>query len=74
MLLRAWVAPLVPERCKTNCTWNYQGQDIVLPDDNTQIIKTWSPLSSGKNRDDIITSGLTLLGADDKAVAIIMDL
>ena len=55
---------------------NYQGQDIVLPDDNTQIIKASDhPYLKEKIGDDIITaSGLTLLGADDKAgVAIIMD-
>ena len=55
---------------------NYQGQDIVLPDDNTQIIKASDhPYLKEKVGDDIITaSGLTLLGADDKAgVAIIMD-
>jgi tripeptide aminopeptidase len=56
---------------------NYQGQDIILPDDTTQIITT-TKYSYLKDRigDDIITaSGLTLLGADDKAgVAIIMDL
>ncbi len=55
---------------------NYQGQDIVLPDDHTQVITT-NKHSYLKERigDDIITaSGLTLLGADDKAgVAIIMD-
>lgn len=55
---------------------NYQGEDIVLPDDTTQIIST-SNHAYLKQRigDDIITaSGLTLLGADDKAgVAIIMD-
>jgi len=55
---------------------NYQGQDIVLPDDNSQIITTAKhPYLNSKIGDDIITaSGLTLLGADDKAgVAIIMD-
>ena len=56
---------------------NYQGQDIILPDDPTQII-TLAKHSYLKERigDDIITaSGATLLGADDKAgVAIIMDL
>ncbi len=56
---------------------NYQGQDIILPDDTTQIIST-TKYAYLKDRigDDIITaSGLTLLGADDKAgVAIIMDL
>ncbi|MCC6448416.1 MAG: peptidase T, partial [Chitinophagaceae bacterium] len=55
---------------------NYQGQDIVLPDDNTQIISTTKhPYLLKRIGDDLITaSGLTLLGADDKAgVAIIMD-
>ena len=55
---------------------NYQGQDIVLPDDPTQVITTTShPYLQQRIGDDIITaSGLTLLGADDKAgVAIIMD-
>jgi tripeptide aminopeptidase len=56
---------------------NYQGQDIVLPDDPTQIIKTSDhPYLKEKIGEDIITaSGTTLLGADDKAgVAIIMDM
>jgi tripeptide aminopeptidase len=56
---------------------NYQGQDIVLPDDTSQIITTSKHSYLSKRiGDDIITaSGLTLLGADDKAgVAIIMDL
>jgi len=55
---------------------NYQGQDIILPDDISQIITTAKhPYLNSKIGDDIITaSGLTLLGADDKAgVAIIMD-
>ena len=55
---------------------NYQGQDIVLPDDNTQVITTQQhPYLKQRIGDDIITaSGTTLLGADDKAgVAIIMD-
>lgn len=55
---------------------NYQGQDIILPDDKSQIITTAKhPYLNSKIGDDIITaSGLTLLGADDKAgVAIIMD-
>lgn len=55
---------------------NYDGNSIVLPDDNTQIITTerHSYLKT-KIGDDIITaSGTTLLGADDKAgIAIIMD-
>jgi tripeptide aminopeptidase len=55
---------------------NYQGQDVVLPDDNTQVITTQQhPYLKQRIGDDIITaSGNTLLGADDKAgVAIIMD-
>jgi tripeptide aminopeptidase len=55
---------------------NYQGQDLVLPDDPTQIITTKEhPYLLEKIGDDIVTaSGLTLLGADDKAgVAIIME-
>ena len=55
---------------------NYDGSDIVLPDDNNQVIRL-SEHSQLKNQmgNDIITpSGLTLLGADDKAgVAEIMD-
>lgn len=56
-------------------SWN--GSDIVLPDDNSIIIsKKDHPYLEKRIGDDIITaSGLTLLGADDKAgVAIIMDL
>lgn len=56
---------------------NYQGQDIVLPDDNSQVITTKEhPYLLERIGDDIITaSGKTLLGADDKAgVAIIMEL
>ena len=56
---------------------NYQGEDIILPDDPTQIISVNEhPYLAEKKGDDIITaSGLTLLGADDKAgVAIIMEL
>jgi tripeptide aminopeptidase len=56
---------------------NYKGQDIVLPDDPSQIITTREhPYLQKKIGEDIITaSGKTLLGADDKAgVAIIMDL
>jgi tripeptide aminopeptidase len=54
---------------------NYQGQDLVLPDDKEQIINPQNHKSLSKLiGDDIITaSGLTLLGADDKSgVAIIM--
>jgi len=56
---------------------NYNGDDIVLPDDNSQILSAKQhPYLSEKIGEDIITaSGNTLLGADDKAgVAIIMQL
>lgn len=56
---------------------NYTGEDIMLPDDPQQIIRTSEhPYLLEKIGDDIITaSGNTLLGADDKAgVAIIMEL
>ena len=55
---------------------NYQGQDIALPDDPSQILRMSEyPYLQNKIGDDIITaSGKTLLGADDKAgVAEIMD-
>jgi tripeptide aminopeptidase len=55
---------------------NYQGQDITLPDDTTQVIRMADyPYLREKLGDDIVTaSGLTLLGSDDKAgVAEIMD-
>jgi tripeptide aminopeptidase len=54
----------------------YDGAPITLPDDTNQIITIERhPYLKSKIGDDIITaSGLTLLGADDKAgVAIIMD-
>ncbi|HRO86199.1 MAG TPA: peptidase T, partial [Niabella sp.] len=56
---------------------NYDGKDIVLPDDTTQVISPKQhPYLEQKAGEDIITaSGTTLLGADDKAgVAIIMDM
>lgn len=56
---------------------NYQGQDIILPDDTTQIISPlhYPYLSKHIGCDVITASGHTLLGADDKSgVAIIMDL
>lgn len=56
---------------------NYTGAPITLPDDPTQIITTEKhSYLNDRIGDDIITaSGLTLLGADDKAgIAIIMDL
>jgi tripeptide aminopeptidase len=56
---------------------NYDGSDIVLPDDSSQIITTNEhPYLLKKIGEDIITaSGTTLLGADDKAgIAIVMDM
>ena len=56
---------------------NYDGSDIVLPDDPTQVITTNEhPYLKKKIGEDIVTaSGTTLLGADDKAgVAVIMDM
>src|SRR6476620_6286832 len=55
---------------------NYQGQDIILPDDKNQVLKkTDFPYMEKLMGHDIITaSGTTLLGSDDKAgVAEIMD-
>ena len=63
------VKPIVHEK--------YDGADIVLPDDPTQVISpTDHPYLLSKKGEDIITaSGTTLLGADDKAgVAVIMDM
>lgn len=56
---------------------NYQGQDIVLPDDPTQVLRTgeYPYLKTLVGHDIITASGTTLLGSDDKAgVAEIMDL
>jgi len=55
---------------------NYSGEDLILPDDTSQIIKlTEHPDLKNQLGNDIITaSGTTLLGADNKAgVAEIMD-
>jgi tripeptide aminopeptidase len=55
---------------------NYQGADIVLPDDSTQIIRLadYPYLQTQMGNDIITASGLTLLGSDDKSgVAEIMD-
>jgi tripeptide aminopeptidase len=48
---------------------NYQGGDIVLPNDKTQIISVEkNPILKEMIGDDIITAdGTTLLGSDDKA-------
>ena len=56
---------------------NYDGGDIVLPDDPAQVLSPDEhPYLREKRGEDIITaSGSTLLGADDKAgVAVIMDM
>jgi tripeptide aminopeptidase len=56
---------------------NYQGADIVLPDDHSQVLRMneYPYLHTQLGNDLITASGTTLLGADDKAgVAEIMDL
>jgi tripeptide aminopeptidase len=55
---------------------NYSGQDIVLPDDPSQVLKAsqFPYLNRLAGHDLITASGTTLLGSDDKAgVAEIMD-
>ena len=55
---------------------NYNGGDIILPDDNTQVVSSQNHpyLNQLKGQDIITASGTTLLGADDKSgVAEIMD-
>ncbi|MCC8410360.1 peptidase T [Mucilaginibacter sp. UR6-1] len=55
---------------------NYTGADIVLPDDDTQVIRLadHTDLKNQLGNDVITASGNTLLGADNKAgVAEIMD-
>lgn len=55
---------------------NYQGQDIVLPDDTSQVIRPADhpDLKTQIGNDLVTASGTTLLGADDKAgLAEIMD-
>lgn len=56
---------------------NYQGDDIVLPDDTSQVLRMseYPYLQKLVGHDIITASGTTLLGSDDKAgVAEIMDL
>ena len=56
---------------------DYRGQDIVLPDDRTQVLRmeNYPYLKTQIGNDLITASGTTLLGSDDKAgVAEIMDL
>lgn len=55
---------------------NYNGKDIILPDDNSVVLSTkeFSYLKNHIGQDIITASGNTLLGADDKAgVSEIMD-
>jgi tripeptide aminopeptidase len=55
---------------------NYDGKDIILPNDKTQIIKfaEHPDLAAQIGNDIITTDGTTLLGADNKAgIAEIMD-
>ncbi len=55
---------------------NYDGRDLVLPDDESQVIRMEDhpDLKEQMGNDIITASGLTLLGADNKAgVAEIMD-
>ena len=64
------------ENVKAIVHQNYQGQDIILPDDFTQIISMndHPDLKNQIGNDLITASGLTLLGADNKAgIAEIMD-
>lgn len=56
---------------------NYRGEDIVLPDDKTQVLRLseYPYLQTQMGNDIITASGTTLLGSDDKAgVAAIMDM
>lgn len=56
---------------------NYDGNDIFLPDDTTQVLslKKYPYLSNHIGHDIITASGNTLLGADDKSgVSAIMDM
>lgn len=56
---------------------NYDGKDIVLPDDVSQVISAekYPYLKKHIGKDIITASGTTLLGGDDKSgVAIIMDM
>ena len=64
------------ENVKAIVHQNYQGQDIILPDDLTQIISmnNHPDLKNQIGNDLITASGSTLLGADNKAgIAEIMD-
>ncbi len=78
-IVHMWIHLLIVRQVMLNhyLHKNYSGEDIVLPDDPEQIIRTADhPYLLEKIGEDIITaSGKTLLGADDKAgVTIIMEL
>ena len=69
-----------PETCGNNVKpqviENYQGGDIVLPEDSSQVIRFEGndELAACIGRTIITTDGTTLLGADDKAgIAVIME-
>jgi len=70
-------APDVTGKDVNPIVWNnYNGQDLVLPDDPKQIIgaKKYPQLKNKIGHDIISASGTTLLGSDDKSgIAIIMD-
>jgi tripeptide aminopeptidase len=56
--------------------YNYQGQEMILPDDNTQVLRAGDhpDLKNQLGNNLITASGTTLLGADNKAgVAEIME-
>jgi tripeptide aminopeptidase len=55
---------------------NYDGRDIILPDDPSQVLKlsNYGYLQQQIGSDIITASGTTLLGADDKSgIAVIME-
>ena len=62
-------SPAVSGNVKAIIHKNYQGGDIVLPNDKTQIISVAkNPILKEMIGDDIITAdGTTLLGSDDKS-------
>ena len=60
---------------KPNINKDYDGKDIVLPGDNSKVIKVdeFPELKELKGQTIITSDGTTLLGADDKAgIAVIM--
>jgi di/tripeptidase len=76
LFARRYISRLFRKDVKPIIHYNYQGQDLVLPDDHSQVIRCAEhPDLPAQIGNDIITaSGKTLLGADNKAgVAEIMD-